>query len=613
MADLVFGSPPAADANLVFGATDANPADTSVVVLATLPLVVSVHVGVLVPVTVQVDFPLDAHVNARYVSGAARPTVSELTAGWQAGVPASASVRHLHTAALPHHVPLDAPWQQGVPLRATAPIKHEAALPVRRAVGVRHQQGVQRRAAAALAYQQAQARRAALTARWQDGAKRRASLALRHQDALRFRNRAAGRWQQGVPQFVPYREDSGNGVPFRQTLDGRYQQAMTPPPGIWDHVIVVPPKEPCYTPSPHLLFQDLPGTPHLVFVCENHDAEGPGEPQVVVPIKRVYVVLNNVWLRKVEGDVMLSALSMSLSLDRDSWTWSFSASLPEQALTHVRRAEDGSPIEVEASINGTLYRFLIETVRRQRQFGRKEIAVSGRGLSAALDQVQMNFSNSGATTAQALMADVLTENGVGIGWDLDFNLTDWNIAAGAFSHQGTYISALTAIANAAGGYVQPTPTGQVLRILPDYPAAPWTWPVTANYELPADVMTTESIEWLERPRYNRVYVTGTQGGPMGRVTRGGTAGEIEAPMVVDALLSDEPAQRQRGISVLGNTGQIAMMGLRLPVLAETGIIVPGRYVKYVDGGVERFGITRGVRVDVGRPEMWQQIEVETHV
>jgi len=608
--DLIFRSPSATDGNLVFGELEAAAIATIVTVVATIPFVVEVELGIRIPVTVQATIPFDVSVNAEYVSGASRPTVSETAARWQVAVPALSATRHTHTAALPLHTPVDAAWQQAEKMSARAAIEQSAAEPRRAGTHARWQDGLRLRNGTHLVHQDGDRISNATAARWQVGLHRRASVAARWQDGLRDRrNRTAGRWQQAVRKSVQYTEDSGNGTPFRQSVGSRHQQAMRPPPGIWDHVIVVPPGEVCYTPSPHLVFKDLPGTSHLVFVC---DGSAVTPSQFVVPVKRVYVVLNNVWLRKVEGDVLLPTYGMSLSLDRDSWTWSFSATLPPQALADVSRDEDGNPVEVEASINGTVYRFLVESVRRQRQFGRGEIGISGRGKAAVLDEVAMNFTNVGAMTAQQLMNDVLTESGVSIGWDIDFSLTDWNIPAGAFSHQGTYISAINAIANAAGGYVQPVPVAQVLRILPEYPDAPWNWPVTAHYELPADVMTTESLEWLELPRYNRVYVSGTQGGAMGRVTRAGTDGAMEAPMVVDPLLSAEPAQRQRGTAVLSKTGQVATMGLRLPVLSETGIIVPGKYVRYVDGGVERFGITRGVRVDVGMPEVFQTVEVETH-
>ena len=48
--------------------------------------------------------------------------------------------------------------------------------------------------------------------------------------------------------------------------------------------------------------------------------------------------------------------------------------------------------------------------------------------------------------------------------------------------------------------------------------------------------------------------------------------------------------RQRGIAVLADTGHQIEVSLRLPVLAETGIIRPGAFVEYQDGSVTRLGI-----------------------
>ena len=82
---------------------------------------------------------------------------------------------------------------------------------------------------------------------------------------------------------------------------------------------------------------------------------------------------------------------------------------------------------------------------------------------------------------------------------------------------------------------------------------------------------------------------------------------------MDPLITQAVAARQRGLAVLSDTGRIATVGLRLPVLAETGVIAPGSFVKYVDDGIERIGLTRSVQVEVGLPSIWQTLGVETHV
>lgn len=305
-----------------------------------------------------------------------------------------------------------------------------------------------------------------------------------------------------------------------------------------------------------------------------------------------------------------------MSLDADSWTWSFSASVPGYALADVE-PEDGAPVAVQATINGTAYRFIVESISRERVFGRNDLRIGGRGRAAVLDAPYapiMSFGNEFGRTAQQIMIDILTDNGVPLGWDVEWNPDDWNVPAGVFNHQGSYISALNQVAGSISAYLQPHNTDEVLRVLSRYPVAPWDWAgVTPDFDLPAAVMSRESIEWRDKPRYNRVYVMGQQAGVNGRVTRAGTAGDYLAPSVVDPLITQAVAARQRGISVLSDTGRIATVGLRLPVLAETGIIKPGNFVRYTDGGTERIGITRSVQVEVGLPSIWQTLGVETHV
>jgi hypothetical protein len=207
------------------------------------------------------------------------------------------------------------------------------------------------------------------------------------------------------------------------------------------------------------------------------------------------------------------------------------------------------------------------------------------------------------------MGDVLTFNGVSLGWEVQWGLVDWSIPAGVFNHQGSYIGALNKIAASAGGYVQPHASSQIIRVLPRYPTVPWEWDtVTPDFQLPADVTSRESLRWIEKPAYNRVFVSGQEVGVLGQVTRSGTAGEILAPMVVDALVTNATAARQRGIAVLADTGRQIEVSLRLPVLPETGIIVPGAFVDYQDGSVSRRGLVRSTQVEAGLPEVWQTWE-----
>jgi hypothetical protein len=200
-----------------------------------------------------------------------------------------------------------------------------------------------------------------------------------------------------------------------------------------------------------------------------------------------------------------------------------------------------------------------------------------------------------------------------MGWSIDWRLTDWLLPAGAWSHLGTAIEACTAIAGAAGGYIQSHRTDQALIVRPRYPSAPWAWSAAVpDIVLPESVCAVEGIEWIEKPRYNSVFVSGMADGIIGHVTRAGTAGDRVAPMVTDALITSSDAARQRGMTILSDTGAQAHISLGLPVLPEFGVIEPGLLVSYTEGGGTHLGISRKVEVSADFPRVRQTVVLECH-
>lgn len=333
------------------------------------------------------------------------------------------------------------------------------------------------------------------------------------------------------------------------------------------------------------------------------------------------MVMNTASLRRLGSGVDLPSEGFSLSLDWESWTWKFSTSVQANALPDLSPDVDGAPAILVATVNGIAHHVIVEDLDRTRAFPTRTLSAGGRGINAVLDDPYdpiATFSNSGTRTAQQLMLEVLSDNGVPLDWELDWQVDDWLVPAGAWSFQGTRMAALRAIAAAAGAYIQPHPSERVLRVLHRYPSAPWDWgTLTPDFILPASIVQNEGIAWTRKPAYNRVFVSGQAFGHRSEVTRTGTAGDLSAPSVVDALLTDTPAARQRGRAILSDTGRQALVRLRLPVLSETGIILPGKSVRYEDDeGNTRFGLVRSTSLDVklpDAPEVWQVIGVETHV
>ena len=392
----------------------------------------------------------------------------------------------------------------------------------------------------------------------------------------------------------------------------RGARALSSRGNTWSPVFVVPPVfQPCYLPDPggavRLRFSEvLLQLTNLIFACRVAAV-------ALVPVRRVYMVTNVTTLVRVSDGTAIPCLGFTLSVDVDSWAWGFSASLPADALTLVEPGGVGEPIELAATVNGTEFRVIAESLGRERAFGQASVRVQGRGKTAVLDapySAVSVFSAAEARTSQQLLDAALPT-----GWSAAWGLTAWAVPGGTWSHQGTPISAALAVAAAGGGYLLPHASASSFSVKPRYPTAPWAWgSLTPDLELPASVTTRESIDWVELPRYNRVFVSGsTAGGKLVRVTRTGTAGDLAAPMVTDALITHADAGRQRGLPVLARTGRWADVTLRLPVLSETGVIRPGTFVRYTDGLTARLGLVRSVGVDVGRPEVWQSIKVETYV
>ena len=437
---------------------------------------------------------------------------------------------------------------------------------------------------------------------------------IAQQERIRTRHRVRTAHADAAPIAARARAGHHQAQPTATPLQTAHAQMLPLPVGWWQATWPwpEPPPGPQYSSPVRLAFCRLAdGTTRLVFGCP--PAAG---GTVVIPIQECYVVINSFSLVRADSGEPVDVQDFSASLDTDSWCWGWSATMPASLMPLVRSPALGDHVELVATLNGTPLRLVVELVARDRRFGEAWLKVSGRGraawLAAPHSPVATRY-NTETRTAQQLLSDALTVNNVPIGWALDWRVTDWLVPAGAWSHTGTYIDAATRIAESAGAYVQAHNTDQTLIILPRYPVAPWNWPgETPDIDLPEDVCEVESIEWQDKPDYNAVWISGAAAGRRDRIRRTGTAADRSAPTIVDPLATAPEMTLQRGRAALGDTGRQAHISLRLPVLPETGIIQPGKLVRYTESGTPRIGLTRGVQLDQRFPELWQTIRIETH-
>lgn len=560
-----------------------------------------------------------------YQSRTSRPLVNRTDQKFQQAITVVHRVDNFYAAAQPVAIEVISRWQKFLPVHSQVVQRWQKSDKVRNSTTSRWQDFIPLSAETRDRFQQSLQIRNGYTTRWQDALQLPLLPTVgRFQQALKRRRETVSKWQQAIDMQVGVHQGFKHARRFDFSRTSRYQDAIVPPPGIRVRP-PIPGPDPCYVPpaadAVHLMFSQGPASPSLLlFTCETHGpGPNPGDT-IVVPIQKVYIVINSASLKRVDDNTPIHSLDLSVALDVDSWTWTFNGTLPTTELDKVMPDMSGDPVIVQTTINGQAIRLVVESISRARTFNQATIAVSGRGINALLDAPYapiMNFGNESERSAEQLLGDILSFNGVALpDWSVDFTeMDDWTVPAGVWSYQGSHIGALNDVIGAAGGYLQPHPWEKTMYARHRYPMTPWSWAanVTPDYELPADVTTNEGIEWLDKARYNRVFVSGVRQGILGQVTRQGTAGDLVAPMVTHSLITSPVAARQRGRVVISDVGRQAMVSLRLPVLPLTGLITPGKFVNYVDGATERLGIVRSTSVSVAMPEIFQTLVVETHV
>ncbi len=568
---------------------------------------------------------LDCAVGLLYDINVARALAAPVRSIAQQCAPAQAP--HASTMRDAGHAaaPLRDRVQQAAPLRAPRIARWQAGGNLRAALRTRTQQATPQRAPSASAFETADRLRGALRSAAQQGMPTRAAVRLRFDDTLHLRAPARSLHQQAAPLRRPATDAAGLARFIRSLLHvSRYQQAMRPLPGPYGQD--GPPPEPphqCYDPARLglLVFeQPYTGDGKLVFVCHHAGGEEPPPPATIVVIRRrSYIVLTDLEVLRADTGQPLPALvdGFGMRLDRSSWTWDFSVNLHAAALPLLQPGADGLPRELEVRVNGQPFRMLAESRRRSTQHPRSVLRVGGRGKAALLDAPfadVRSFTQPAARTAQQLMLDALTINGVSIGWTVDWGLTDWPVPADTWAHHGTWISAINDIAASVGAYVQPHDTDPVLRILPGYPVRSWQLAsATPDIELPPGIATVEEVEWVSKPAYDSLYLHGEPGTYMYFRKRAGTPGSVPAPMAVHPLLVHTDAAAQRAIAELSDTGRQVQQRLTLPVLPATGVIKPGQLLRYTDDAdVVRTGVVRGVSVGSGPARIEQTLEVQAH-
>lgn len=325
--------------------------------------------------------------------------------------------------------------------------------------------------------------------------------------------------------------------------------------------------------------------------------------------KRCYFMLNQALLTRLPERTPVDVSSITLATDIDSFCWSMSATV--NSASSLELFQTGSPVTVEASINGWLFNILVDRWNRGRRFAGASRTIAGRSLSANLAAPfapSISTSESTESLAQQLAAKVLSEAALaGVsGWSLDWDIVDWLVPGGLWSvADAAPIEAIQDIAGVGGGFVQTHRTDKQLLILPRYGVMPWSWAsATPAVIIPEAMVLSEDGSWEPKIQFNAAFVSGTaDGGISAKVVRNGSAGDAPAPMFTHALMTDTDAALAKGRVILAQSGDWERVTISIPLFqngTQPGLVLPGTLVQMTNGSVSWNGQVIGTSVTASR-------------
>ena len=590
--------------------------------------VVNLNFGPVIP-------PLpDPKIASVYMSvGAARTTAGLLYAS-NTSRPFGPSVRAAWETATQNQVTAAAVYEQSQKLRTLNNMVWDGAIKRPRVFEIVLRDLNRSRSAVGVPYEFGARISRVLADRWVNLSRSRSANELRWQSAARIEKS----WQDGYKNLFPLKRFSQ--LPWEvaahrnKVIAGSFQRAASlnvvshlpwewgrhPGPGREPNP-PLPPPVPQYVPTADLNFQ-CRWSPFDPFAVMLNFGRYPCSPTGgFVPVLKVYFVSNYCDVVLLPSGTPIPVKSINISVDVNSWAWSFTASAPMAALDMIAPSSSGVA-QIQVTVNGQIWKMLVETYSVQREFGRSSITFGGRSVTAFLAEPyapKRSFVQASDFTARQLAEAEITRAGLVTGYTLEWNIADWLIPSGVGSFdQKSPVQVVSSIVEAAGGALQSHPANKTLIAIARYPSMPSLWnTLTPDLTLPIDVMKTLGMNWSQKPAYNAVVVSGERQGVTGLIRLSGTAGDQQAQMVTDALITHADAARARGLTILADTGKQARVTIEVPMLASIGLLNPGKLIAVTGDTTAWRGLVRSTGVAAAWDNaqsltVRQSVELERH-
>lgn len=300
------------------------------------------------------------------------------------------------------------------------------------------------------------------------------------------------------------------------------------------------------------------------------DRKIPIEPQ----IRNTYIMQPTINCVRVSDDVKILISSVNYSVSRSQF--SATGSLKFCSRIDFERALGQ---ELKVSINGYDFYVICEQPSTANRFANSSYSASCRGRFALLSAPYAratNYANPTAKTLAGIMSDIL----VNTGWSLDNKMIDYPIPTGAFTYTDlTPAAALLSVAKSVGAMLDIDSANKTVSVIPAWPVMPWdTENAICDVILNDSIILEHNTSQTINQTHNAVFVRGEQQGVACKIKRAGTQGEQFASDVVDSLITDNQAARQRGSYELANSGNKQQSTIRTKLLNDLPPIRPGMLV-----------------------------------
>ena len=234
---------------------------------------------------------------------------------------------------------------------------------------------------------------------------------------------------------------------------------------------------------------------------------------------------------------------------------------------------------LKITVNGYDFYTYVEKRTKAETFNSKTFTATGRSRFAELTAPyarSTSYTNEVPKTFLGLIADIVQNTP----WSIYSEVIDYPVPAQGFSYKDkTPAQALAMCAQAIGAMLKIDDAMQKITILPSWPIMPWsTDSATCDVVINDSVILSHNTTDIIQSTSNVVMVRGEQQGVSTKIKRAGSSANLYAPDIVDKLITDNQAARQRGSCELANSGNKEQSTIRTKILNDLPPILPGMLV-----------------------------------